>query len=108
MDGWWFGKGPMRLLLKIVGTVAATDVHDPQSIEERRSVANRCQEALKYGIHTFVDDMEDSANQAYAAWPTRLYLIDTDGKIAYKGGLGPFGFKPKEFKKSISAYLNNQ
>jgi hypothetical protein len=106
VDGWWFGKGPMRLLLKISGIVAATDVYDPQNIEERRSVANRCEAALKYGIQTFVDDMEDSVNQAYAAWPTRLYLIDTDGKIAYKGGLGPFGFKPKEFKNFLTRIVN--
>ena len=98
----------MRLLLKIARTGAVTDVYDPKSIEERRRVAGRCQASLKYGINTFVDDMEDSVNQAYAAWPTRLYLIDIEGKIAYKSGLGPFGFKPKEFKQQINTYLNNQ
>ncbi len=95
----------MNLLLKIAKTGVVTDVHDPQTLEERRQVAGRCEEALKYGIHTYVDDIDDSVNQAYAAWPTRLYLIDKYGKVAYKGGLGPFGFKPKEFGHRIEAHL---
>lgn len=98
----------MSLLLKIAGTGAVTDVNDPQTLEERRQVAGRCEEALKYGMHTFVDDVDDAVNKAYAAWPTRLYLVDTRGKIVYKGGLGPFGFKPKEFGRSIEEFLNNQ
>ena len=108
IEGWWFGKGPMSLLLKIAGTGAVTNVNDPQTLEERREVAGRCEEALKYGIHTYVDDVDDAVNKAYAAWPTRLYLVDIDGKIVYKGGLGPFGFKPKEFGRSIEAFLNSQ
>jgi hypothetical protein len=98
----------MSLLLKIAGTGAVTDVNDPQTLEERREVAGRCEEALKYGIHTYVDDVDDAVNQTYAAWPTRLYLVDIGGKIVYKGGLGPFGFKPKEFGRSIEAFLNSQ
>jgi type I thyroxine 5'-deiodinase len=29
-------------------------------------------------------------------WPDRMYVIDRDGKIAYKSKPGPFGFKPAE------------
>jgi hypothetical protein len=108
IEGWWFGKGPMSLLLKIAKTGAVTDVHDPQTLADRRQVAGRCQEALKYDIHTYVDDIDDAVNKSYAAWPTRLYLIDKDGKVAYKGGLGPFGFKPKDFSLSIEAHLSQQ
>ena len=28
-----------------------------------------------------------------AAWPERLYCIDGDGKVVYKGDLGPDGYK---------------
>ena len=108
VEGWWFGKGPMRLLLKIARTGAVTDVNDPQTLADRRQVAGRCQDALKHGIHTYVDDVDDAVNQTYAAWPTRLYLVDIYSKVVYKGGLGPFGFKPKEFGHSIQAYLEKQ
>ena len=44
VDGWWLGgglAGLAGLALKAVRTKAATDVVDPRTIEERRSVAGR-------------------------------------------------------------------
>ena len=77
--------------------------YDPKTIEERRAVAGQCQTALKYGIHTYIDEMDDAINQAYAAWPTRLYLIGLDGRVVYAGGLGPYDFKPKKLKSAMSS-----
>jgi hypothetical protein len=79
--------------------------YDPQTIEERRAVAGECAAALAYGVRTYVDDMDDYVNNAYAAWPTRLYLVGLDGKIAYAGGMGPYGFKPAKLQAAIVAYL---
>jgi hypothetical protein len=53
VDGWWLGKGPMGLALKLSRSKAATDVYDPQTIEERRAVAGRCEAAMKHGIRTY-------------------------------------------------------
>ena len=105
MDGWWLGKGPLKFLMKLGGIKAATDVYDPQTIEERRIVAGQCESALQYGIHTYVDEMDDAVNQAYAAWPTRLYLIGMDGRVVYHGGLGPFDFHPSKLERAIQEYL---
>ena len=106
VDGWWFGKGVLGYAMKLARLKAATDVYDPTTIEERRAVAGQCEEALQYGIHTYVDEMDDAVNKAYAAWPTRLYLVGLDGRIVYAGGLGPFGFKPGEFGEAIDSYLD--
>jgi hypothetical protein len=35
-------------------------------IAERRAVAGDCQDALKYGISTYVDEIDDAVNKAYA------------------------------------------
>ena len=105
VDGWWLGKGVIGMSLKLSNSKAATDVYDPQTIEERRKVAGQCVDSLQYGIHTYVDEMDDAVNKAYAAWPTRLYLIGVDGRVSYAGGLGPFGFKPGEFDEAIQTYL---
>ncbi|MCK5054655.1 MAG: hypothetical protein KAR65_10265 [Anaerolineales bacterium] len=105
VDGWWLGKGPFGVMLKLAKLKAATDVYDPKTIEERRAVAGDCEEALKYGIHTYVDEMDDAVNQAYAAWPTRLYLIGLDGRVIYHGGLGPFDFHPSKLGAAIEEYL---
>jgi hypothetical protein len=91
--------------MKLGGIKAATDVYDPKTIEERRKVAGSCEASLKYGIHTYVDEMDDAVNKAYAAWPTRLYLIGLDGQVEYHGGLGPFDFHPSKLDKAILEYL---
>ena len=82
-DGWWLGKGPLGLLLKLKGTRAALDVSDPQTIEERRAVAGRCEVSLAYGIRTYVDEMDDAVNEAYAALrmplSRALYLLQLSG-----------------------------
>jgi len=105
VDGWWFGKGPMSILLKLSRSKVSTDTYDPTTMEERRAVAGQCEESLKYGIRTYVDAMDDYVNRAYAAWPTRLYLIGLDGRIVYHGGLGPFDFHPSKLGKAIEEYL---
>ena len=45
--------------------------------------------------------MKDTVNQLYHGWPERLYVIGTDKRIVYKGGVGPFGFKPIEVEKVL-------
>ena len=107
-DGMWFGSGLPSLLLKLSKSKASTDLEDPKTFEERRAVAGQCEEALKYGIRTYIDEMDDRVNKAYAAWPTRIYLIGMDGRVVYAGGLGPWGFKPKELGTAIEDYLVQQ
>jgi len=43
-----------------------------------------------------IDPIEGPAEQAYAAWPERIYVIARGGRIEYKARPGPFGFKPDE------------
>ena len=105
VDGWWLGKGPIGLLMKLGRIKAATDVYDPKTIEARRAVAGDCEETLQYGVRTYVDEMDDAVNQAYCGWPTRLYLIGLDGNVVYHGGLGPFDFHPWKLEKAIEEYL---
>lgn len=105
IDGWWLGKGAIGLMLKLTRSKVATDIYDPKTIEERRAVAGQCETALNYGVRTYIDEMDDAMNKAYAAFPTRLYLVGLDGRVVYAGGLGPYGFKPAELGKAIEKYL---
>ncbi len=105
LDGWRLGEGVAGQIMGTMGFKPSFEVNDPKTIEERRSVADRCQVELKYEIPTYVDEMDDTVSKAYAAKPTRLYLIGLDGRVAYAGGLGPFGFKPPELGEAIAKYL---
>ncbi len=104
-DGWWLGKGLPGLMLKLSRSKAATDVYDPKAADERRAVAKDCETALKYGIRTYVDGMDDRVDAAYAASPRRLYLVGVVGIGYYGGGLGRFVFKPKGLGDSLGRYL---
>ena len=69
-------------------------IKQPTTEKERTDVAHKACTLLKISLPTLVDGMDDKVNQAYAAWPDRLYIVDKDGKIALMGDPGPRGFKP--------------
>jgi peroxiredoxin len=48
--------------------------------------------------------MNNSANFLYAAWPERIYIIDDQGRIVYRGALGPFGYHPEEARAWLAAH----
>ena len=56
---------------------------------------------------TVIDGVDNKVAWAYGGWPDRLYLIDADGRIAYQGGEGPFGFKPDELGAAIEHLLSS-
>jgi hypothetical protein len=80
-------------------------VHEPTTDEERRLVASTCATDLKIAMLTVVDGVDNAVASAYGGWPDRLYLIGSDGRIAYQGGEGPFGFKPAELGLAIERAL---
>ena len=105
-DGWWLGARLTRRPVRIYAPKVSMGYSDPQTIEDRRAVAADCETALQYGIRTYVDEMDDNVNKAYAAWPTRLYLVGLDGRVVYAGGMGPLGFRPGELGDAIAEYLS--
>jgi type I thyroxine 5'-deiodinase len=67
--------------------------------EKRAENAKVCVTALKLSVPTVIDKEDNKVNAAYGAWPDRLYVVGVDGRIAYKGGPGPGGFKPSEVEE---------
>ncbi len=80
-------------------------VNQPKTYEERVRVAGECLKGMKLTIPMLVDDIENTVQKAYAGWPDRIYIVDKDGKVSYKGGLGPMGFKPKEAEEALKKLL---
>jgi hypothetical protein len=70
----------------------------PKSIEQRVAIANDFTKRFKFTVPFGIDQMANAANDAYAAWPERLYIVDENGHIGYKGGNGPFKYDPKEVR----------
>ena len=56
-------------------------------------------------IPLLVDGMDNAVGRAYSGFPDRLYIIDSDGLVAYKGGRGPFGLLPQEMEQVLMMLL---
>lgn len=75
----------------------------PKTLEQRIAIANDFVERLKYPVPFGIDDMTNAANDAYSAWPERIYIIDENGRISYAGGMGPFNYHPEEARAWMAA-----
>jgi hypothetical protein len=72
-----------------------------RSLDERAGVAGLCRRDLKIDLPVLVDGLDDRVDSDYMAWPDRLYVIDRDGKVAYKSRPGPFGFKADAVRAAL-------
>jgi hypothetical protein len=77
----------------------------PRTEAERAEVAGACQLELKLEMPVLLDELSNEVDAAWAALPERLYLVDAGGRIAYRGGPGPFEFDPGEWERAIEAHL---
>lgn len=80
-------------------------IKDPTTDAERRKVAEDFAKQFKLKLPILVDSLDDKMEKAYAGWPDRLYVLDGNGKIAYRGEPGPRGFKPNEIPAVLDKLL---
>ena len=79
--------------------------NQPMEWGERRSVAQACSTRLSLTMPCVVDTIDNTVDTLYASWPERMFVLDRDGRIAYAGKQGPWGFKPKEAERSLRRLL---
>ena len=75
----------------------------PKNLGQRVAIANDFVKRFHFPLPFGIDDMSNRANDAYAAWPERLYIVDENGRIAYRGGNGPFKYNPGEVRDWLAA-----
>jgi hypothetical protein len=75
---------------------------------ERCQAAKTCCGSLKMTMPMVVDEIDDRAGIAYSGMPDRLYVVDSRGRVAYKGGRGPFGYKPSEMEQALVMLLMDE
>ncbi len=94
-DGWWMMSNQRF----------GIEVAQPQTDDERFSIAQTCREHLDIDMPFLVDGTNDIVGAGYSGMPNRLYLIDSDGRIAFKNGRGPFGFHPRQLEQALILML---
>ena len=82
-------------------TRAGVAVKQPRTYQDRVTVCTAFCEKVRPTIPFVVDEINDPVGNAYSGMPGRLYVIDPRGKVAYKSGRGPFGFKVGELEQAL-------
>jgi type I thyroxine 5'-deiodinase len=91
-DGW---QVPANINDGILHTQPTTD-------DERAEMAGVCMLNLKFDMPLLLDNMENEVDQKYAALPERLYVIDSEGLVAYRSDMGPWGFDAEAWRAAIA------
>lgn len=94
-DGW---RVPNNLIENIIYNEATTD-------EERTEVASACQIDLDLHMPVLVDGMDNDIDNKYVGLPMRLFMVDAEGKIAYAGEKGPFGWDDESFEEALKTVI---
>jgi thiol-disulfide isomerase/thioredoxin len=81
--------------------LAGVAVKQPATYAQRVGVAKTFCSKLTPSFPFLVDEITDPVGNAYSGMPARLYVIDPAGRVAYKSGRGPFGFKTGEMEQAI-------
>jgi hypothetical protein len=74
----------------------------PKNEEERIFIAGACVRKLGIKFPAVLDEFGNSTERAYTGWPDRMYLIDTNGRVALKTKPGPFGFDPDKLSAALA------
>jgi len=77
----------------------------PKTIEERETLAKEYVTRTNLPIPIVCDVIDNTCATVYSAWPERLYCVGKDGKVAYKGDLGPDGYDPPGLKAFLESQL---
>ncbi len=74
----------------------------PKNEEERAFIAGACVRKLGIKFPAVLDEFGNSTERVYTGWPDRIYLIDGNGRVAFKTKPGPFGFKPDNLAAALA------
>jgi len=78
---------------------------EPKTDDERTEVASACQLNLNLHMPMLIDSIENDIDKDYVGLPMRLFLVDAEGKIAYAGDKGPFGWDDEAFEETLKKVI---
>lgn len=71
------------------------------NLVEKQDHAAMCSRKLHLPFRAAVDGMDGAVEKAYAAWPSRLFVIGKDGRVQYSTRLTELDFHPEELRAAI-------
>jgi hypothetical protein len=86
-------------------TVEGQQVFAHQSDQERQQLAELCTTSKNLTVPTVLDKLDNAVEIAYAAFPDRIYLLDSNGIVQYKTQPGPRGWDVVEPRAVLDRLL---
>ena len=80
-------------------------VEQPENYAEREELAELCTTSLEITMPTVIDKLDNAVEIAYAGYPDRIFILDTDGIVRFKTKPGPRGFRPREAMEALDTLL---
>ena len=77
-----------------------------RTLAEKQEHADLCKRKLHLPFASTVDGMDQRAEKAYDAWPSRVYLVGRDGRVAFNTRLGELDFHPAQLDAAIRETLS--
>jgi tetratricopeptide (TPR) repeat protein len=77
----------------------------PRDLADKQEHAALCLRKLSLPFAVAVDGMDAAAERAYQGWPSRLYLVGRDGKVAFQTRLGELDFHADNLERAIREIL---
>ena len=77
-----------------IDTPELQKIYAPKTYKDRLINAHICVIRLDLEFTCLVDELDNAVDQAYEAFPDRLFIVDKEGLIAVRAERGPRGFEP--------------
>ncbi len=84
-----------------INTRANIDQPMARNLTEKTGYAQVCARKLNIRYPLAVDGMDRAVETAYHAWPSAVYIIGRDGRVAWSSRLGEFEFQPALMERAI-------
>ena len=77
------------------------DLAPATTLAEKQDHATMCSRQLHLAFPAVVDGMDGAVETAYAAWPSRAFVIGRDGRVIYSSRLTELDFHPDEMESAL-------
>jgi thiol-disulfide isomerase/thioredoxin len=86
------------------GVAVLKKIMQTDDLQARAHNAQLCGITLKLSFPAVIDKEDNAVNAAFAGLPSRIVVVDSQGKVAFDGGPGPAGFQPSQLEQWLKAH----